>query len=399
MNRERHAAALRYVDEYWEKIIRHQPDDKETLIGLPKPYVVPAPHPFDEMYYWDTAFTLPGLIGTRHEHLIADAADNFTYLVDRFGMIPNASRFYYTSRSQPPFFTQVIRMAYDSKVRAGDADAIDCLRRWTTAAEHEHRSVWLGDRNPHHRLVHRGLSRYHDINYSHFLASCEGGWDHSTRCGGAIAGRESGLWMDYVPVCLNCILHVRETDLAWANQTLGNVEAAAAWTEAAARRLQTMHELMYDADQKFFFDFNYVTGTADPHPSLAGFYPLWAGLVEPEQAAAVVGEWLPRFLKPGGLVTTLASHPDRQWASPNGWAPLHALVVSGLERYGFHGQAADIKTRWCETCLQGFERFGTMLEKYNVEQPGQEPTAGLYGNVPGFGWTNAVYKGFVETLD
>jgi len=34
---------------------------------------------------------------------------------------------------------------------------------------------------------------------------------------------------------------------------------------------------------------------------MAGFFPLWAGLADTEQANEIVSRWLPRFLLPGGL--------------------------------------------------------------------------------------------------
>ena len=90
-------------------------------------------------------------------------------------------------------------------------------------AVREHETCWLGEKHPHERRKYRGLSRYHDINYSHFLASCESGWDHSTRCDGDRPGTESGRWMDHLPVCLNSILCMREVDFAWALGQLGAV--------------------------------------------------------------------------------------------------------------------------------------------------------------------------------
>ena len=51
-----------------------------------------------------------------------------------------------------------------------------------------------------------GLSRYFDINYLDSLASCESGWDHSTRC--------DDRWLQHLPVDLNAILYAREMDFA-----------------------------------------------------------------------------------------------------------------------------------------------------------------------------------------
>src|SRR5437870_12982368 len=123
------APALAYIHDYWPRLIRHNRRDRQTLIGLPRPYLVPAETAmFQEMYYWDTYFTALGLPGTEYEQLIVDLADNMAALLRRFGVIPNASRYYFLSRSQPPFFSRMIWLAYEVKARRGDADALGCLR-------------------------------------------------------------------------------------------------------------------------------------------------------------------------------------------------------------------------------------------------------------------------------
>ncbi|MGL4651036.1 MAG: trehalase family glycosidase, partial [Caldilineaceae bacterium] len=64
---------LAYIDGYWEHLVRRQPSDAQTLIGLPYPYVVPGVGAmFQEMYYWDSFFTALGLVGTPHDGLVID---------------------------------------------------------------------------------------------------------------------------------------------------------------------------------------------------------------------------------------------------------------------------------------------------------------------------------------
>ncbi len=390
---------LSYIAAFWPKIIRSNPADSGTLIGLPRPYLVPAEPVgnamFQEMYYWDSFFMALGLAGTPHEQVIVDMAENMAALLERFGLIPNASRFYFLSRSQPPFFTQLVRLACAVKQRRGDGDLPAFTARMAALAEQEHRTVWSGTAQPHHRLVYRGLSRYFDINYLDILAGCESGWDHSTRC---CNQRGEDRWLDHLPVDLNSILYVYEQDLAVLAGETGRPAAMAGWFEAARRRAETIHDLMWDAEQGFFFDFDYRHERRNPEPSLAGFYPLWAGLATPEQAARAVHAWLPRFEKRGGLVTTLRQRAGRQWAWPNGWAPLQWLVVAGLERYGFRDDARRIMRKWCDNCATVFAATGVLWEKYHVVRVGARAEAGLYGSVPGFGWSNAVFADFARRL-
>lgn len=393
---------LQYITAFWDRLFRFHPHDEGTLIGLPRAYVVPSVDPvrplFQEMYYWDSYFSALGLVGTLHEWLVFDLAENMAALVERFGFIPNGTRYYFTSRSQPPFFTKLYRLAHELKAARGDTDADEYLRHMTRLGVREHETCWLGEKHPHERRKYRGLSRYHDINYSHFLASCESGWDHSTRCDGATPGAEAGRWMDFLPVCLNSVLYAREMDFAWALARLGAVTEADYWQSAAEQRAATMNELMWDEAEGFFFDFDWKAERRSPCLSLAGFYPLWAGFATPHQAETIVSRWLPRFLLPGGLVTSLDSYPGRQWAHPNGWAPLQWLAVAGLERYGFKAEANEVRRRWCDTCAHAFATSGTLAEKYNVADPHAEPEHGLYGLVQGFGWTNGVFIDFARAL-
>jgi alpha,alpha-trehalase len=382
---------LTYIAEYWARLIRYNPRQQGTLIGLPHRYLVPSDGPmFQEMYYWDSYFMALGLVGTAHEPLILDLTENLAFLFRRFDVIPNASRYYFLSRSQPPFFTGLIWLAYELKSRQGAPDALQFLRRMMHLAEQEHETVWMGTVQPHHRQIFAGLSRYFDINYLDFLASCESGWDHSTRC--------DDRWLEHLPVDLNSILYVREVDFARACDILHRPGRAAYWRRRAAERLAAMQELMWDETSGLFCDYDWVHRQRNPHPSLAGFYPLWAGLATPEQARRLVQDWLPQFEHPGGLVTTLQQRAGRQWAYPNGWAPLHWLVTNGLERYGYRDEAQRIRRKWCENCADVFTVTGTMWEKYNVLEMGSRVEEGIYGSMAGFGWSNAVFVDFSRHL-
>ncbi len=388
---EEYGPVLAYIDSYWPRIVRRTPRQQGTLIALPRPYLVPSDGAmFSEMYYWDSYFMALGLVGTPHEDLIPGLAENLGSLYRRFGVIPNGSRLYFLSRSQPPFLTSLIWLAYEVLQSRDPVAARSFLARLMRLAQREHETVWLGTAQPHHRCVHQGLSRYFDINYLDTLAAAESGWDHSTRC--------DDRWLEHLPVDLNAILYAREMDFARAAEVLGKPREAASWKTRAEARAATMQALMWDEDTGFFLDYDFVHERRTPHPSLAGFYPLWAGLATPDQATRMVQEWLPRFALPGGLVTTLEERAGRQWAYPNGWAPLQWIVVEGLDRYGFDAEATGIRRAWCDNCAAVFAATGLMWEKYNVTGATTSPEGGLYGSVPGFGWSNAVFSRFAREL-
>ena len=56
-----------------------------------------------------------GLVESGEFDLIENILDNFAYLIDTVGHIPNGNRTYYITRSQPPFFSQMVKLLADHK--------------------------------------------------------------------------------------------------------------------------------------------------------------------------------------------------------------------------------------------------------------------------------------------
>jgi len=58
--------------------------------------------------------------------------------------------------------------------------------------------------------------------------------------------------------------------------------------------------------------------------------------------------------------------------------------------------AQIIKSRWLNTVEVYFNKTGKLMEKYNVCQQSDKAEGGEYDVQEGFGWTNGVYKAFVQ---
>ena len=109
--------AREYIADYWKKVERFHPKDDESLLGLPKPYLVPSTRQktgfdYNELYYWDSFFMIQGLLDEEHRELVIGILDDLIALFKRFKVIPNASRTYLTGRSQPPFLSTLIFEIY-----------------------------------------------------------------------------------------------------------------------------------------------------------------------------------------------------------------------------------------------------------------------------------------------
>lgn len=383
-----------YIAAYWPKLERYHPKDDESLLGVPKPYLVPsftedAGFDYNELYYWDSYFMVQGLQtkSKRNKELVMGILEDLLSLFERFRVIPNASRMYLMGRSQPPFLTSFIFEVYQ-KYDPGE----EWLARAISIAKDEYAIVWMGVKKPNERLVHEGLSRYYDINYLHDLAEAESGWDMTPRF--------SRKALHYLPVDLNALLFRYEMDFARAARIFGDKRDATRWEQAADARGRSMNHLMWDKSRGLYYDYNYKTGKRGTVSSLAAYFPMWAGMVTEQQAKALVKN-LKRFEEKGGLATTdnlplsqqlTPGALPTQWAYPNGWAPLQYVVIKALERYGYHAEARRISMKWLKNNLNWFSEHGVFLEKYNVVCPEKPPVKGVYPSQTGFGWTNSVFE-------
>ncbi len=204
---------------------------------------------------------------------------------------------------------------------------------------------------------------------------------------------------NYVP-SLNSLLYLMERETAEIRETLGRGEEARAWRTRATARAERINQLLWDEEHGLYFDYHIGNGRRRPYPFLSTFYPLWAGIAKPQQAARVVRN-LPLFECPGGLQTSTHQTGD-QWDAPIGWAPLIWIAVQGLQRYGYETEADRIAWKFLGLVHQEFEAHGIIEEKYDVvhcrANISDEILFGYRSNEAGFGWTNAVFTALFDEL-
>jgi alpha,alpha-trehalase len=109
-----------------------------TLQPLPYPYVVPGGR-FREVYYWDSYFTMLGLEDNGQHQLALDLVNDFAFELDQFGKVPNGNRSYYLSRSQPPFFSLMVKLIASAAGNGAEAGYLPQLQQewdfWTESAD------------------------------------------------------------------------------------------------------------------------------------------------------------------------------------------------------------------------------------------------------------------------
>ena len=413
---EQHARAL------WPALTR-MPDSSATLsslIPLPFPYVVPGGR-FREIYYWDSYFTMLGLIASGRSDLVKSMLDNFAHLVRTVGHIPNGNRTYYLSRSQPPYFGAMVGLYATATDTSEALRYLDALEReyafWMEGADR------LATGDAHRRVVRLKsgavLNRYWDdrtdprpesyrpdyelgrtlpeaqrqLFYRNTRAAAESGWDFSSRWMRNPSDLRTLETTEVVPVDLNSLLYHAERTIAAMRRfrgQQGDADVARRFASAAVTRQQALLAAAYEPDSGFFYDVRWRTGARVlDRPTLAASSLLYFGLATPEQGRAVAARLERDFRKPGGFVTTLIAS-GQQWDAPNGWPPLQWLTMEGVRRYGRAELADSARAHWLALNRRTYEATGKMTEKYDVVDLTRRAGGGEYPTQDGFGWTNGV---------
>lgn len=409
-----------HIEALWDVLTRQpdtEPPAQSSLLPLPNPYVVPGGR-FREVYYWDSYFTMLGLRANGRWDLIENMVDNFAYLLNEHGFIPNGNRSYYLGRSQPPFFSLMVKLLAE---HLGD----NIFMKYTPAMVKEY-TFWMNglkqiseENRTAERMVSidgsEVLNRYWDAFdtprpesyredielaltsmqpslqlYRNVRAAAESGWDFSSRWFDDRTGFASICTTDIIPIDLNCLLWHLETTLETASRKSNRDDAAERMAQVAGKRRLSILRYCWDETDGFFFDYNFKKQQRTNHRTLASMFPLFFKIATQEQANSVTEIIRHDFLKPGGLTTTLLN-TGQQWDAPNGWAPLQWIAYVGLKNYGHHHLADEIRSRWMSTIRSVYEKTGKMTEKYNVFNESTNAGGGEYENQDGFGWTNGVF--------
>lgn len=372
-----------HINSSWDELTVQIKEDTETHLGVPNPFVAPSVHRTDgfvfrDQFYWDTYFTVLALLKSNKKKLAFGMVDNLLFLLEKLSYVPNSNNRIHLGRSQPPLLSSMVLEVYKYKEN----------KQWLTNAynlvKQEYKNVWTSKTHPHDRLTETGLSRYYHQDKTHRGAEDESGWDYTTRFDSRA--------LDFVPIDLNCFLYLYERNLAEIGNELGFEQESIDWSMKADLRKELINNLLWNDDVGTFFDYDYVNSKGSKILSLATFLPLFVGIASNEQAKSVVSN-LKEFNTENGLTTTSKKDvkmDGKQWASPNGWAPLHYFVVESLLSYGFEEEANAIANKWIQTVNDKFNKTGRIFEKYNVLNVDEDPAHAVYPDQIGFAWTNAV---------
>ncbi|MDE2111818.1 MAG: alpha,alpha-trehalase TreA [Alphaproteobacteria bacterium] len=408
-----------HIDRLWLHLVRRSPSAPRysSLIALPYPYVVPGGR-FREMYYWDSYFTMLGLAESGRQDLVRDMVADFAHLIDAYGHIPNGNRTYYLSRSQPPFFFEMVGLlnlhnpakAYArylpelkaeyrfwmrgaDGLRAGQArDRVVALpdgavlNRYWDNADMPRDESFREDRALAEQSPRPAAQTYRDVR-----AAAESGWDFSSRWFSDAQSLPSIDTTEVIPVDLNSLLFGLENAIRLGCGQRKDDGCVREFARRSAKRRAAMNRYLWAPTRGAYLDYRWTQKTSSNVLSAATLYPLFVGLADKVQATAVASITQLELLKPGGLVTTTAV-TGQQWDAPNGWAPLQWVAVAGLRRYDKTLPAQEIACRWIVNVHDVYRRTGKLVEKYDVVTLDRPGGGGEYPLQDGFGWTNGVTR-------
>jgi alpha,alpha-trehalase len=413
------ASITRHIDQLWDQLTRSSPTAPpfSSLLPLPEPYVVPGGR-FRELYYWDSYFTMLGLAESGRSDLVEHMVRDFAHLIDTYGHVPNGTRSYYLSRSQPPFFYAMVGLLNPQDPGVAYDRYLPQLRR-------EH-AFWMQGQGAlkggtaHRRVVALPdgaiLNRYwddadtprdesyrEDIElartsgripkqlYRDVRAAAESGWDFGSRWfadGRTLATVQT---TQIIPIDLNSLLFGLEQAIASGCEHAHDAACASEFTNRAEARQAAVNKFLWDEGSGAFHDYQWAKHAAVTQISAATLYPLFAGLANQAQATRVASAVLRDLLKSGGIVTT-PQVTGQQWDAPNGWPPLQWIGISGFRHYSISPLAEIVACRWMSNVNRVYGESGKLVEKYDVVSTGKPGGGGEYPTQDGFGWTNGVMR-------
>ena len=106
-------AMVRHIHSCWPELCKTSVADvgenpgRHTLLRMPHKMFVPGSR-FREQYYWDSYFTLQGLLVSDMLESAIHLIENLLFCVERYGYVPNGTRSYYLGRTQPPLLSEML---------------------------------------------------------------------------------------------------------------------------------------------------------------------------------------------------------------------------------------------------------------------------------------------------
>ncbi|KAI4815751.1 hypothetical protein KUCAC02_005878, partial [Chaenocephalus aceratus] len=293
------------IHNLWKSLGRKNESVKDhpelySQIYTPHPVVVPWGC-FRELYYWDSYWVINGLLLSEMTDTAHGMIQNFLYLV-RYGFIPNGATI------ELPWiksFSEELCPLWSRSTTSGCRTAVTL-----NGAEHvlNRYHVQVGCPRPESYTddleLAEGLTEDRKEQlWMELKAGAESGWHFTSRWYVDRDGHNNGTLGDtrtsqILPTDLNALLCLTEKTLASFHRILGDGDSAAQYDQAAARRLEAIESLLWDAERGAWFDFDLVTHSKHFEFYPSNLAPVWAQCYSGPE----MGEKAVQYLKSSGAL-------------------------------------------------------------------------------------------------
>jgi len=415
---------------FWPKLSRrvapkvHSNPENYSLIALPHAFIVPGGR-FRELYYWDSFWTIRGLLTSKMFATVRGMIENMAHLIDTYGFVPNGNRIYYLNRSQPPLLTWCVDayfqatqdLAFVQKLMPTLEKELDYFMKnklinqvgWKSHL-FQFRVIASGPRPESYREDVESAEHIEDLLgkqrlWGDIAAAAESGRDFSARwfgSTGAQAGKMgSTRTSSIIPVELNAIICSNLRIFSQFYALLGQPEKASTTLVQYQLMKEAIHQVFWSETHGCWFDFDVSTGKQIEVFFDTNLFPLFAGCAHDNLDGSRIVNYLNvnGILNYQGVPTSLITS-GQQWDFPSGWAPMNWMVITGLKAIGQIEVAKTLAAKWIARNYLIYKQSGRMYEKYNVvtECLRSKVEAGEYELQEGFGWTNGVILDLLQTF-
>jgi len=403
----------------------HSNPENYSLIALPKAFIVPGGR-FRELYYWDSFFTIRGLLASRMFATTRNMIENMAYLVETYGFIPNGNRIYYLNRSQPPLLTWCVEAYYEAtkdlefvqKIMPSLEKEMDFFMKnrqinqigWKSHL-YQFRTSVTGPRPESYREDMESAEHIEDILekqrlWGNIAAAAESGRDFSCRWFGNEGPQANKMGSTrtsaIIPVELNSIICANLRIFSTFYELLGEPQKAV--TSFAQHQLmkEAIHQVFWSEEQGCWFDFDVQKNKQIEVFFDTNLFPMFCGCAHEGLDSSRIVSYLTNsgILGYQGIPTSLI-RSGQQWDFPSGWAPMNWVAIIGLKNIGQTELAKTLTAKWIAHNYNIFKDSGKMFEKYNVSTScvkGGVGAGGEYDVQEGFGWTNGVILDLLKTF-
>jgi putative isomerase len=202
-------------------------------------------------------------------------------------------------------------------------------------------------------------------------------------------------------VDLACELYRELQAMEVISAKLGKTDDAKMYVERAAKLAKDINAVFWDEKDGFYYDRDQKTGKQIRVKSIAGFFPLWAGVASPKQADRLVHEHLlnaNEFWLKYPIATYAKTEPDFYEGSKTGecnwqgpaWIPINYVIFHGLVQYGYTGVARELAVKTLDMALNENE---ATREYYNSD------TGNGNGMNPFWGWSSLAYVMLIDLAE